>query len=55
MEQSTKYLGKGSEHVIEMNRIAQETIDIGAQTMELLEEQGQQIDRSRKRVTKICK
>mmetsp|Transcript_17548 Transcript_17548/g.22316 ORF Transcript_17548/g.22316 Transcript_17548/m.22316 type:complete len:128 (-) Transcript_17548:18-401(-) len=53
MEHSTQLMNQGSEHVIQMNRIAQETIEMGADTMERLEQQGVQINQSRSKLRDI--
>merc|ERR1711879_129007 len=53
MEHSTQLMNQGSEHVIQMNRIAQETIEMGAETMENLERQGVQINESRGKLRDI--
>jgi len=50
MEHATQVMSQGSDHVTQMNRIAQETIEIAADTMEMLEEQGGQINRGRDRL-----
>lgn len=52
MEHSTAVMNQGSDHVTQMNRIAQETIEIASETMENLDRQGDQINQSRNKVSK---
>ena len=50
MDHATQLMNQGSDHVIQMNRVAQDTIELAADTMEMLDEQGNQISRGREKV-----
>ena len=50
MEHSTQLMKQGLEHILQMKRLTQETIEIGADTMERLEQQGVHINQSRSKV-----
>merc|ERR1712100_625750 len=53
MDHATQLMNQGSDHVIQMNRVAQDTIELAADTMEMLDEQGNQISRGREKVRDI--
>lgn len=53
MEHSTQIMNQASDHVTQMNRIAQETIEIASETMENLDRQGEQINQSRNKVRNL--
>jgi hypothetical protein len=50
MEYASRTMGTASEHVIAINRSLQESVEIGATTLGMLHEQGEQIEQSRNRV-----
>mmetsp|Transcript_19903 Transcript_19903/g.76259 ORF Transcript_19903/g.76259 Transcript_19903/m.76259 type:complete len:227 (+) Transcript_19903:169-849(+) len=53
MEEASDSMSRASDYVTQSRRVAQETIDVGADTLMMLEEQGQTIERINSRVGRI--
>lgn len=53
MEEASDSMARASDYVTQSRRLAQDTIDVGADTLMMLEEQGQTIERINSRVGRI--
>ena len=51
MDHATQVMSQASGHVVQMNRIAQDTIEMAADTMVMIDDQGNQIHAGRDRVS----